>query len=105
MTCTGGTRSHLYRGRHDRIVERALTRRHDKGDTLTRLLRLTWILLILFALHLFALDRVSAQDQFFDSNGVRIRYVTRDLARRWFSSMGSGGVSTPGGSRRASFRI
>jgi pimeloyl-ACP methyl ester carboxylesterase len=33
------------------------------------------ILLALFALHLFALDRVSAQDQFFDSNGVRIRYV------------------------------
>ena len=33
------------------------------------------ILLGLFALHFFALDRVSAQDQFFDSNGVRIRYV------------------------------
>ena len=42
---------------------------------MTRLLRLTVILLCLFALHLFALDLVSAQDQFFDSNGVRIRYV------------------------------
>ena len=42
---------------------------------MTRLLRLTLILLGLFALHHVALDRVSAQDQFFDSNGVRIRYV------------------------------
>jgi pimeloyl-ACP methyl ester carboxylesterase len=42
---------------------------------MTRFLRLTLILLGLFALHLFALDLVSAQDQFFDSNGVRIRYV------------------------------
>ena len=42
---------------------------------MTRLLRLMLILLGLFALHLFALDRVAAQDQFFDSNGVRIRYV------------------------------
>jgi pimeloyl-ACP methyl ester carboxylesterase len=42
---------------------------------MTRFLRLTLILLGLVALHLFALDRVSAQDQFFDSNGVRIRYV------------------------------
>jgi pimeloyl-ACP methyl ester carboxylesterase len=42
---------------------------------MTRFVRLTLILLALFALHLFALDRVSAQDQFFDSNGVRIRYV------------------------------
>jgi pimeloyl-ACP methyl ester carboxylesterase len=42
---------------------------------MTRGLRLTVILLGLFALHLFAHDRVSAQDQFFDSNGVRIRYV------------------------------
>ena len=29
----------------------------------------------IFSLPLFALDLVSAQDQFFDSNGVRIRYV------------------------------
>jgi pimeloyl-ACP methyl ester carboxylesterase len=42
---------------------------------MTRFVRLTLILLALFTLHLFALDRVSAQDQFFDSNGVRIRYV------------------------------
>jgi pimeloyl-ACP methyl ester carboxylesterase len=42
---------------------------------MTRFLRLTLILLGLFALHLFALDLVSAQDQFFDSNGMRIRYV------------------------------
>ena len=42
---------------------------------MTRFVRLTLILLALFALHLFALDRVSAQDQFFDSDGVRIRYV------------------------------
>jgi pimeloyl-ACP methyl ester carboxylesterase len=33
------------------------------------------ILLGLFALHLSTLDRVAADDQFFDSNGVRIRYV------------------------------
>jgi pimeloyl-ACP methyl ester carboxylesterase len=33
------------------------------------------ILLGFFALHFFALDLVAAQDQFFDSNGVRIRYV------------------------------
>jgi pimeloyl-ACP methyl ester carboxylesterase len=42
---------------------------------MTRRLRLMVILLGLVALHLVALDRVSAQDQFFDSNGVRIRYV------------------------------
>jgi pimeloyl-ACP methyl ester carboxylesterase len=42
---------------------------------MTRFLRLTLILFALFALHFLALDRVSAQDQFFDSNGVRIRYV------------------------------
>ena len=42
---------------------------------MTRRLKLTVMLLGLFALPLFALDRVSAQDQFFDSNGVRIRYV------------------------------
>ena len=37
---------------------------------MTRLLRLTLILSVIFAL-----DLVAAQDQFFDSNGVRIRYV------------------------------
>jgi pimeloyl-ACP methyl ester carboxylesterase len=42
---------------------------------MTRLLRLTLILSVTFALDLFALDLVAAQDQFFDSNGVRIRYV------------------------------
>ena len=41
---------------------------------MTKLLRLTLMLSGLFALHLFALDLVSAQDQFF-SNGVRIHYV------------------------------
>ena len=42
---------------------------------MTRLLKLTVMLSGIFALPLFALDLVSAQDQFFDSNGVRIRYV------------------------------
>ena len=42
---------------------------------MTRHLRLMMILLSLFALQFFALDRVAAEDQFFDSNGVRIRYV------------------------------
>jgi len=42
---------------------------------MTRLLRLTLILSVIFALDLFALDLFAAQDQFFDSNGVRIRYV------------------------------
>jgi hypothetical protein len=42
---------------------------------MTRRLSLIAILLSLFAFQPFALDRVSAQDQFFDSNGVRIRYV------------------------------
>ena len=42
---------------------------------MTRHLRLMVILLGLFALQFFALDRVAAEDQFFDSNGVRIRYV------------------------------
>jgi pimeloyl-ACP methyl ester carboxylesterase len=42
---------------------------------MTRCLRLMVILLGFFALHFFALDLVAAQDQFFDSNGVRIRYV------------------------------
>jgi pimeloyl-ACP methyl ester carboxylesterase len=42
---------------------------------MTRHLRLTVGLFGLFVLYLFALDRASAQDQFFDSNGVRIRYV------------------------------
>ena len=42
---------------------------------MTRLLRLTLMLSVIFALDLFALDLVAAQDQFFDSDGVRIRYV------------------------------
>lgn len=42
---------------------------------MTRLLRLTLILSLIFVLDLLTLDFVSAQDQFFDSNGVRIRYV------------------------------
>jgi pimeloyl-ACP methyl ester carboxylesterase len=42
---------------------------------MTRRVSLIAILLSLFTFQLFALDRVSAQDQFFDSNGVRIRYV------------------------------
>ena len=39
---------------------------------MTRLFRLTLMLLVLGHV---ALDCVAAQDQFFDSNGVRIRYV------------------------------
>jgi pimeloyl-ACP methyl ester carboxylesterase len=42
---------------------------------MTRRVSLIAILLSLFTFQLFALDRVSAQDQFFDSNGVRIRYI------------------------------
>jgi pimeloyl-ACP methyl ester carboxylesterase len=42
---------------------------------MTRRVRLMAILLGLFALHGFAADRGAAEDQFFDSNGVRIRYV------------------------------
>src|SRR5262245_42516828 len=42
---------------------------------MTKHLRLTVVLFGLFVLSLCALDRASAQDQFFDSNGVRIRYV------------------------------
>jgi pimeloyl-ACP methyl ester carboxylesterase len=42
---------------------------------MTRYFRLTVILLGLFALHCVTLASVSADDQFFDSNGVRIRYV------------------------------
>jgi pimeloyl-ACP methyl ester carboxylesterase len=42
---------------------------------MTRGLRPMVILLGLVVLHLFALDLMSAEDQFFDSNGVRIRYV------------------------------
>jgi pimeloyl-ACP methyl ester carboxylesterase len=42
---------------------------------MNRRFRLTVILLGLFALHCAALGRVAAEDQFFDSNGVRIRYV------------------------------
>ncbi len=42
---------------------------------MTRLLRLTLVLSVIFALDFVALDLVAAQDQFFDSDGVRIRYV------------------------------
>src|SRR4029450_2416367 len=42
---------------------------------MNRHFRLTVILLGLLALHGVALGRVSADDQFFDSNGVRLRYV------------------------------
>ena len=42
---------------------------------MTRYFRLTVLLLGLFALHCVTLASVSADDQFFDSNGVRIRYV------------------------------
>jgi pimeloyl-ACP methyl ester carboxylesterase len=42
---------------------------------MTRRLSLIAILLSLFAFQLFAPNRVAAQDQFFDSDGVRIRYV------------------------------
>jgi pimeloyl-ACP methyl ester carboxylesterase len=42
---------------------------------MTRLWKWTLLLSSLFVLHLVAFDLVSAQDQFFDSNGVRIRYV------------------------------
>jgi len=42
---------------------------------MTRFLRLTLILSGFFTLHLLTPDLVSAQDQFFDSNGVRTRYV------------------------------
>src|SRR5262245_33844576 len=48
---------------------------HGKGELMTRYFRLTVILLGLFALHCITLARVSADDQFFDANGVRIRYV------------------------------
>ena len=42
---------------------------------MARLLRLTVVLSVIFALDFVALDLVAAQDQFFDSDGVRIRYV------------------------------
>jgi len=67
---------------------------------MTRFLRLTLILLGLVAFHLFALDRVSAQDQFFDSNGVRIRYVEQGsgppvvLLHGFSGSLDSGWVET-----------
>src|SRR4029453_13947348 len=48
---------------------------HGKGELMTRHFRLTVILLGLFALHCVTLGSVSAEDQFFASNGVRIRYV------------------------------
>ena len=42
---------------------------------MTRSVRLTLVLLVIFAFDFFALDLVAAQDQFFDSDGVRIHYV------------------------------
>jgi len=42
---------------------------------MTRLLRLILMLSVIFALDLFVLGIVAAQDQFFDSDGVRIHYV------------------------------
>src|SRR5918999_4962799 len=67
---------------------------------MTRCLRLMVILLGFFALHFFALDLVSAQDQFFDSNGVRIRYVDQGsgppvvLLHGFSGSLDSGWVET-----------
>ena len=58
---------------------------------MTRLLRLTLTLSGIFALHLVALDRVSAQDQFFDSNGVRIRYVDQGAGQPAVLLHGFGG--------------
>jgi len=58
------------------------------------------ILLSLFALQFFALDRVAAEDQFFDSNGVRIRYVDQGsgppvvLIHGFSGSLDSGWVET-----------
>src|SRR5712664_997273 len=56
-------------------IVKAPTRMHYKGGTMARLLRLTVVLSVIFALDFFTLDLVAAQDQFFDSNGVRILYV------------------------------
>jgi hypothetical protein len=67
---------------------------------MTRYLRLMVILLGLFALHFFALDRVSAQDQFFDSNGVHIRYIDQGsgppvvLIHGFSGSLDSGWIET-----------
>jgi pimeloyl-ACP methyl ester carboxylesterase len=67
---------------------------------MTRLLRLTFMLSGLFAFHLFALDLMAAQDQFFDSNGVRIRYVDQGsgppvvLIHGFSGSLDSGWVET-----------
>src|SRR5215216_6041932 len=44
----------------------------QRRELMTRYFRLTVILLGLFALHCVTLASVSADDQFFDSNGVRI---------------------------------
>jgi pimeloyl-ACP methyl ester carboxylesterase len=67
---------------------------------MTRGVRLMAILSGLFALHLVALDRALAQDQFFDSNGVRIRYVDQGsgpplvLIHGFSGSLDSGWVET-----------
>jgi pimeloyl-ACP methyl ester carboxylesterase len=67
---------------------------------MSRLLRLTLMLSGLVALHPIALDRVSAQDQFFDLNGVRIRYVDQGsgqpvvLLHGFGGSLESGWVET-----------
>jgi pimeloyl-ACP methyl ester carboxylesterase len=67
---------------------------------MTRRLRLMAILLGLFALHGFAPERVAAEDQFFDSNGVRIRYVDQGsgplvvLIHGFSGSLDSGWVET-----------
>lgn len=67
---------------------------------MTRLFRLTLMLLVLVVLGHVALDCVAAQDQFFDSNGVRIRYVDQGsgppvvLIHGFSGSLESGWVET-----------
>jgi len=67
---------------------------------MTRLFRLTLMLLVLVVLGHVALDCVAAQDQFFDSNGVRICYVDQGsgppvvLIHGFSGSLESGWVET-----------
>jgi len=67
---------------------------------MTRLFRLTLMLLVLVVLGHVALDCVAAQNQFFDSNGVRIRYVDQGsgppvvLIHGFSGSLESGWVET-----------
>jgi pimeloyl-ACP methyl ester carboxylesterase len=67
---------------------------------MTRLFRLTLMLLVLVALGHVTLDCVSAQDQFFDSNGVRIHYVDQGsgppvvLIHGFSGSLESGWIET-----------